>query len=134
MKVKLNNVRLAFPNLFKPEQINGEGDPKYGATFILPKGHPALVEINKAMEQVAKDKWGDKTQLNPDDGVMYAGCYVNAVLDIWAMDNKFGKRICATLSGAQFFKDGDAFTGGAPATEADFDDYSVTPEDGFSID
>lgn len=60
MKVKLNNVRLAFPNLFKPEQINGEGDPKYGATFILPKGHPALVEINKAMEQVAKDKWADK--------------------------------------------------------------------------
>lgn len=183
MKVKLNNVRLAFPNLFKPEQINGEGDPKYGATFILPKGHPALVEINKAMEQVAKDKWADKapaimkkiemenklclkngdlkaeydgftgnyyisasnkvrpfivdrdkTQLNPDDGVIYAGCYVNAVIDIWAMDNKFGKRICATLSGAQFFKDGDAFTGGAPATEDDFEDYSVTSEDGFTID
>ena len=67
----------------------------------------------------------DKTQLNPDDGVIYAGCYVYAVIDIWAMDNKFGKRICASLSGVQFYKDGDAFTGGGIASDEDFDDLSV---------
>lgn len=174
MKVKLQNVRLAFPRLFKAEQVNGEGDPQFSATFILPKNHPNVKDIENAILQVAKEKWAekaetmlkkinaelksclkdgdlkadldgfagkyfinasnktrpyvinrDKTQLNPDDGVIYAGCYVYAVIDIWAMDNKFGKRICASLSGVQFYKDGDAFTGGGIASGDDFDDLSV---------
>ncbi|MCO6551524.1 MAG: DUF2815 family protein [Gilliamella sp.] len=182
MKVKLQNVRLAFPKLFKAEQVNGEGDPQFSATFILPKNHPNVKDIENAILQVAKEKWADKadailkkvkaelktclkdgdlkadlegfagnyflsasnktrpyvinrdkTQLNPDDGVMYAGCYVYAVIDIWAMDNKFGKRICASLSGVQFYKDGDAFTGGGIASDDDFDDLSVDNEEEFSV-
>lgn len=182
MKVKLEKVRLAFPKLFKAEQVNGEGDPQFSATFILPKNHPNVKDIENAILQVAKEKWADKadailkkvkaelktclkdgdlkadlegfagnyflsasnktrpyvinrdkTQLNPDDGVMYAGCYVYAVIDIWAMDNKFGKRICASLSGVQFFKDGDAFTGGGIASDDDFDDLSVDNEEEFSV-
>lgn len=182
MKVKLQNVRLAFPKLFKAEQVNGEGDPQFSATFILPKNHPNVKDIENAILQVAKEKWADKadailkkvkaelktclkdgdlkadldgftgnyflsasnktrpyvinrdkTQLNPDDGVMYAGCYVYAVIDIWAMDNKFGKRICASLSGVQFYKDGDAFTGGGIASDDDFDDLSVNNEEEFSV-
>ncbi|OCG24200.1 hypothetical protein A9G45_02575 [Gilliamella sp. HK2] len=182
MKVKLEKVRLAFPKLFKAEQVNGEGEPQFSATFIFPKDHPNVKDIENAILQVAKEKWADKadailkkvkaelktclkdgdlkadlegfagnyflsasnktrpyvinrdkTQLNPDDGVMYAGCYVYAVIDIWAMDNKFGKRICASLSGVQFFKDGDAFTGGGVASDDDFDDLSVDNEEEFSV-
>ncbi|MDF7671140.1 DUF2815 family protein [Orbaceae bacterium ESL0721] len=178
MKVKLNNVRIAFPKLFKPEQVNGEGEPQFSATFILAKDHPCIKDIGNAIAQVAKEKWADKadavlkklkaelkvclkdgdikselegfenkyylnannktrpyvvdrdkTQLNPDDGVIYAGCYVNAVVDIWAMDNKFGKRICASLSGVQFYKDGDAFSGGGVASDTDFDDLTTTDVD-----
>ena len=181
MKVKLQNVRLAFPRLFKAEQVNGEGDPQFSATFILHKNHPNVKDIESAILQVAKEKWADKadvvlkkinaelktclkdgdlkadldgfagnyfinasnktrpyvinrdkTQLNPDDGVIYAGCFVYAVIDIWAMDNKFGKRICASLSGVQFYKDGDAFTGGGIASDDDFDDLSVNEEE-FSV-
>ena len=54
-------------------------------------------------------------------GRPYAGCYVNAVVELWAQDNKFGKRINASLSGVQFHSDGDAFTGGRPATDDDFE-------------
>ena len=68
----------------------------------------------------------DRTELTQKDGRPYAGCYVNAALDIWAQDNQFGKRINATLKGVQFVADGDAFVGSAPATADDFDDISDT--------
>ncbi len=55
MKVKLNNVRLAFPALFEPKAVNGEGDPRFSATFIFDPKHPAVAEIEKAIEAVAKE-------------------------------------------------------------------------------
>ncbi|EAA6845047.1 DUF2815 domain-containing protein, partial [Salmonella enterica subsp. enterica] len=36
----------------------------------------------------------------------------------------FGKRVNASLSGVQFLRDGDAFTGGQPASADEFDDIS----------
>jgi hypothetical protein len=66
----------------------------------------------------------DKTPLVEADGKPYAGCYVNAVLELWAQDNNYGKRINATLMGVQFSRDGDAFAGGGAASEDDFDDVS----------
>lgn len=177
MKVKIENVRLAFPRLFTPEKVNGQGEPKYSATFILDPKHLALGEIREAISSVANEKWGakapeflrkleselktclkngeskeeldgfkgnlfisainskrpyvvnrDKTPLTLDDGVLYAGCYVNAVVDIWAMHNQFGKRICCSLLGVQFLRDGDAFSGSSVADDSDFDDISIWDE------
>lgn len=63
----------------------------------------------------------DRSPLTEDDGRVYPGCYVNAILEIWAMDNQFGKRINAELTGVQFVKDGEPLGGGAaPATADDF--------------
>jgi hypothetical protein len=64
----------------------------------------------------------DRTPLSESDGKPYSGCYVNAVLDIWAQDNAHGKRINCELRGLQFVKDGDAFGGGAAASVDDFDE------------
>lgn len=66
----------------------------------------------------------DKTPLVESDGKPYGGCYVMASLELWAQDNQFGKRVNAQLKGVQFYRDGDAFSGGAPADESDFDDLS----------
>jgi hypothetical protein len=66
----------------------------------------------------------DKTPLTAADGRPYGGCYVMASLELWPQDNQFGKRVNAQLKGLQFYRDGDAFTGGAPADESDFDDLS----------
>ena len=63
----------------------------------------------------------DKTPLTVAAGRPYGGCYVNANVDIWAMDNQYGKRVCATLVGIQFKADGEAFSGAAPGTADDFD-------------
>ena len=177
MKVLIKNARLAFPNLFKAEQIMGEGDPKFGATFLIPKGSPMVAQIEAAIKQVATEKWGAKAEANlkalqaggktclrdgdskadyagfadhmfisantptrpvvvgtdraplvAEDGKPYAGCYVNATVDIWAQDNGFGKRINAKLLGVQFYRDGDAFSGGAVSTADDFEDLSAEDE------
>jgi len=169
MKVKLSNVRLAFPNLFEAKQIQ-DSDAKFSAAFIFGQDHGAVTALKKAMQTVAKEKWGekapavykqlqaqdrlalhdgvtksqyegydgrmfinatnslrptvldrDKTPLVATDGRLYAGCFVNAVVELWAMDNKFGKRVNASLMGVQFFADGDRLAGGAVASEDDFE-------------
>lgn len=63
----------------------------------------------------------DKTPLTEKDGKPYAGCYVNATVEVWAQDNKYGKGIRATLRGVQFVKDGDAFSAGTPVNEDEFE-------------
>ena len=60
----------------------------------------------------------DTSPLVAADGKPYSGCYVNAILDIWAQDNQYGKKVNAQLQGVQFFKDGDAFAGGGKAAAA----------------
>lgn len=60
----------------------------------------------------------DTTPLVAADGKPYSGCYVVAILDVWAQDNQYGKKINAQLQGVQFFKDGDAFAGGGKAADA----------------
>ena len=70
----------------------------------------------------------NKPPLTEADGRPYAGCYVNVALDVWAQENKYGKRINCTLKGVQFYRDGDAFTGGGVASADDFDDVSVAAD------
>jgi hypothetical protein len=67
--------------------------------------------------------------LTERDGKPYGGCYVNASIDIWAQDNKFGQRVNATLVGVQFVRDGDAFGGGAKASANEFESLSFESAD-----
>lgn len=67
--------------------------------------------------------------LTERDGKPYGGCYVNASVDIWAQDNKYGQRINATLVAVQFVKDGDSFGGGARATGDEFESLSTEDSD-----
>lgn len=64
----------------------------------------------------------DKTPLTQADGKVYSGCFVDVSLDIWAQDNKFGKRINAKLLAIRFVEDGPAFSGGEGYSDADFED------------
>ena len=178
MKVKLANVRLAFPQLFEAKTVNGEGKPAYSASLLLAPSHPDVKALNAAIDAVAKEKWGakaeailkqmratdkvclhdgdlkeqydgfpghlyvsarsaarplvidaDKSPLTEKDGKPYGGCYVNVSIELWAQDNNYGKRVNASLRGVQFLRDGDAFAGGAPASEDEFDDLSVDSSD-----
>ena len=61
-RVMLRDARLAFPNLFEPTTVAGEGKPRYSATMLIPADHPQLAEIRKVIKAVATEKWKDKAQ------------------------------------------------------------------------
>ena len=169
-KIKLNNVRLSFPSIFRKAVFSGE-ETKFEATFLLDKDTQAdkIAEIDKAVQAMIADnlkgaklkadkiclKDGDdieydgyanhmsikasnnkrpkvldrdKSQLTEDDNRLYAGCYVNAVIELWAQNNQWGKRINANLLGVQFFKDGEPFSDGATASDDDFDAFDEPEE------
>jgi hypothetical protein len=56
-----------------------------------------------------------------EDGTIYSGCYVNAIIELYANTQPTKKGVFAGLKGVQFVKDGDAFGGGAPAAASEFD-------------
>ncbi|KAK1548201.1 hypothetical protein Q3G72_012090 [Acer saccharum] len=78
------------------------------------------VSASNAIRPLVLDR--DKSPLAEADGKPYSGCYVNVSLEIWAQDNKHGKRVNASLGGVQFVRDGDRFSGGSSADENDFDE------------
>lgn len=163
MKIKLNDVRLSFPSLFRKGTFAGE-ETKYEATFLLSKdGHADLINsIKEAISDLIKtDLKGvklpadklclrdgdlviydgydgcysikassqkrpivlnrDKSPLTEDDNIIYPGCYVNAIIELWAQNNSWGKRINASLLGVQFARDGEPFGNGSSASADDFD-------------
>lgn len=63
----------------------------------------------------------NREPLVASDGKPYSGSYGNIILDFWAQDNQFGKRINATLCGAQFVRDGERLSGGGVAAADDFE-------------
>jgi hypothetical protein len=72
----------------------------------------------------------DKSPITEDDNIIYAGCYVNAIISLWAQNNQFGKRINASLEGVQFCRDGEAFgAGGVDVNE--FDAFGDDDDMGF---
>lgn len=78
----------------KPD-VDGYGD---GVMFINARSDKRPHVVGRKMET-----------LMPDDGIPYAGCYVNATIRLWGQDNQYGKRINAQLRAVQFVKKGDAF-------------------------
>ena len=174
-RILLKNVRLAFPNLFEPTTVAGEGKPRYSATLLIPADHPQLEEIKAAQLAIATAKWNakaaaiikgldkqdklalhdgdtkskydgfpgnffisaaaqenaaptvidrDRSPLSARSGRPYAGCFVNASIELWAQDNNYGQRVNAQLRGIQFYSDGDSFSAGRPADADEFEEVT----------
>lgn len=180
MKIRIENVRIAFPTLFRPVTVQGEGKPSFSAQFIIVPGSENEKKIETAMKSAAKERWKNdapqvyadlikknrtcflkanktnasgetiagfegnyalsarspskplvldrsKNEIGEAAGVIYGGCYVDASVEMWAQEHKsYGRRINCALKGVQFRADGDAFTGGAPASADDFDNLEDT--------
>ena len=73
----------------------------------------------------------DKTPLADGDDKPYAGCYVNGIISLWAQNNKYGKRVNASLEGVQFSEHGEPFTTGGVSVD-EFDDFD-DEDDAFSV-
>ncbi len=179
MRVKLQNVRLSFPDLFEAKKFPGQENaaPRYSATFLVEPGGENHKIIEAAIQSVTTEKFktkaaalvagwrtnsnkfcfvdgntkeydgyqgmlalashrqqsdgrpmvldANKTPLTIADGKPYAGCYVNAVVNIYAQVGQYAGVRCELL-GVQFYRDGDAFTGAGRVSEEDFEDLAVT--------
>ena len=104
---------------------NDQGRPEY-------EEHLTLSTNSRTRPIVLR---GDgKTRIEDEaDSAIYAGCYVNAKVRLWAQDNKYGKRINAELIAIQFHSDDEPLDGsyvseedavsGFDAVDGDNDDF-----------
>ncbi len=109
-----------------------KGAPKLSAAKICLKDSEDLEEMKDGYEGMmyvtasnskkprVLDADGEDVR-EGDEGAPYAGCFVDMIVRVWGQDNKYGKRINASLEGVKFRDDGDAF-GAAPVTDDDFND------------
>ena len=59
MEYMLKNVRIAFPALDEKQSV-GDGEPAYGAKFIIPPDSAISAAMDKIIVEVANEKWKDK--------------------------------------------------------------------------
>lgn len=90
------------------------------------EGYAGCVSVKGATKKTVAVYDRDRSVLHQKQGEdkLYAGCYVNASIDFWAMDNKWGKKVLCNLFAVQFVKDGEPFGSGPVDTEDDFDDLT----------
>ena len=94
------------------------GRPEYAGAYTI--------KVSTKKRPTVIDR--DKTPLVEDDGRPYSGCYVNAIIGLWAQNNAYGKRINGNLLGIQFYRDGEPF-GAAPIDVTDeFENYDVAAD------
>ena len=109
---KANKLKVGADKLF----IKDGDDVEYEGY----EGHWAVKGSNNKRPTVINR---DKTPLVEADEVVYAGCFVNAILEPWGQNNNYGKRVNANLLGVQFVKDGEPFgDGGSTASVDDFEE------------
>lgn len=97
MQVVLVNVTLRFADLFKAREFTpGDGRPRFSASFLIEKGSENEKKIRAAIEQAAKDAWGDKFQarLKAMDGQKTQFCYTDG--DKADYDGASGKMVLAS--------------------------------------
>ena len=73
---------------------------------------------NSRKPRILVTRGGVNVEIGDDDPMFpYSGCWANLLLDIWPQSpdgkpSQFGKRINATLTGVQFLRHDEAFSGG----------------------
>ena len=119
-----NTGKLCYTdgNLKDPEKYNGFQD-KMALAINRPKKAGPISLIGPRKNPAT----GVFDQLE-DDGTLYAGCYVNAKVDIWAQDGTYpgirGTAVCL-----QFADDGESFGGTVKASAEGMDELDVDMDD-----
>lgn len=98
-----------------------KGRPEYEGYLVLSansRGKPLVISTN-----------GKDVVTNEEDCPIYAGCYVNAKVRLWAQDNNYGKRINAELVAIQFAAEGEPLDGAHVSVEDAMDGFGGVVED-----
>lgn len=111
-----------------PDHYDPKKRPEYEGHYILSlnadEERPPQIKTNR---KDSDNKWIDAEP--GQKGAPYAGCDVNAVVRLWAQDNKHGVRINGEPKVVQFRADNEAFSQAAPVKAEDYlDDDDVSYE------
>jgi len=64
-RVIVPKARLSYPHVFKPTAFQGEGEPKFSASFLVPKSDKEFYKlITAAQEAAVKELYGAKKPQN----------------------------------------------------------------------
>lgn len=129
---KINIAKIEDAIDFVKKEKWPKGAPKLGPSKICLKDSEDLEEMKDGYEGMMYVNASDAKRprvldadgidvREGDEGAPYAGCRVDMKIRIWAQDNKFGKRINASLVAVKFRDDDDAF-GAAPFDPNEFDE------------
>lgn len=95
-------------------------------------GYEGNFFINMNSKVAPKLKAGDRvTDVTKEMDLLYSGVYANVILEIWAQNNAFGKRVNAQLKGIMFAAHGERLGGGGSAAkDEEFNEFDAveTPE------
>jgi len=95
------------------------GDESYHGSWSIKAGNKKRpTVINRA-----------KSPITEADDIIYPGCKVDAIIDIWIQDNKWGKRVNANLYGVRFVADGEALGAGRVDVMGEFEDLDSDLDD-----
>lgn len=112
------------PPKMKPIDCFGKGEKYTNSTTKEPyDGYVGMYAVAANNKKRPLCLARDKTPLTPDEAEqkLYAGCYVDAIINFWVQDNQFGEAIRCSLQGVRFREDGEEFGAGGASID-DFDD------------
>lgn len=101
--------------------VNKPGQEAYAGKLFVSASNDRQPKIAVTLNGVTQEI--DKSS----DYAPYSGCIANVIIDVWAQDNKYGKRINASLTGVQFKKHDTRLSGGGRASS--LDEFEVDPAD-----
>lgn len=93
-----------------------------GAEKALKPGYAGNHYFNASADLRPVVQLPNRSPITAADGIVYPGCYVDGVFDVWAFPQRSSVNI--TLLAVTFAKDGERLAGGATASE---DDYAAVP-------
>lgn len=110
---KYGNDQGKWPK-YKPDKVylrdgNLEDWDGYEGMYYISASSNDPIQLITRRKDPKTGQW-----IEAKPGEIYAGCYVNILIVVWAQDNKHGKRLNARLKVVQFHAHGEAFSGNAP--------------------
>lgn len=136
MREKYGDDQAKWPKIKPANKCLRDGDEENWDGYA---GHMYLSTSNRDKPKTVDRN--PKRELKQEDGRLYAGCYVNAVVKLWIQQAKtiedgstIPNRINASLEAVQFYKDGEAFGARPVDPNEEFDDLSDDDSDLGDID
>ena len=133
-KTHAEDIKVLGQHLVKMQTEAFKGRIPNGMLFLRDGAESGKAEMESTFTIAASESKRpdvlnrDRSRVNEEDDIVYAGCYVNVLIRPWAQNNKFGKRINANLLAVQFVKDGERFSG---IERPDMNDVFDEVDEGF---